>query len=43
MLDLPSINIIKDLIGARFVMRNDEIFANPGNEMILECSLDELM
>ena len=42
-MDLLSVNIIEDLIGTCLAMCSDKISLDPGDEMVLECALDELM
>jgi hypothetical protein len=41
--DLPSINVVEDLVGLCLTMGHNKIFINPRNKMILEYTLDELM
>jgi hypothetical protein len=43
MMDVPFINVVKDLIGSCLTVRINKILIDPGNEMILKCALNELM
>jgi hypothetical protein len=40
---LPSINVVKDLIGPCLTVCLNKIFVDPGDEVILECAFYELM
>jgi hypothetical protein len=41
--NLPSIDVIKDLVGTCFTMCSKEVLGEPGDQMIFECALDKLM
>lgn len=42
-MNLPSINVVEDPLGACFAVCSNKVLADPGDQMIFECALDELM
>jgi hypothetical protein len=41
--DIPPVNVGKDVLGTRFSVDNLEVLTHPVHEMVLKCSLDHLM
>jgi hypothetical protein len=42
-IDLPTVNVVKDLLSPFLAMHKYEIFLDPLNQMVFEYTLDELM
>ena len=41
--NVPSVNIVKNLLSSCFAMHENQVFANPGDEVIFEGPFDDLM
>jgi len=41
--NLPTINVIQNLVGALFAMHDHEIFLDPVDKMVFEHAFDELV
>ena len=41
--NVPSVDIVKNLLSSCFAMHENQVFANPGDEVIFEGTLDDLV